>query len=843
MGKERKLYFVILAIMILALPASASNVSQPSLDIDLVNSPTRGWFVAEENITIDVNITNQGDAVTIDTDPSCEAYLIIRSSKETVLDQSSTCIGQSRGLDLGADSITALGQLTWDQKDSQGQLVESGSYSIEVVLEGSGLTSTIPVEIQSAFTIDPALELDLKLTTRDGVVREGSGALLTLNLYNPTASSISFDESGCKITSKIDGVDAMWSSCLPGEQILLPFEVRPLLQTVMDLSAGQHELMFSLGDDVLVSQMSVNSNEAASQTDESQLQMDIVIGEYDSDTSSLPNSVLLSNQGDEDLTLTFTDTCRVETWLMNQNGDVVHDSRSLKTCNEFEMQNLIEADGGIETFNQPEIFMFNDEGCGLPAGDYTLFAEAPEHSVWTSIPISFSEETGIICNEAELEITQDISRDGMLLTINPILTADITTDIFWPGNCLIYVTITDTTSQDFTELTANCTDRELIQRVDGDVSISLPSLSTNLEDGRYSLELSVANSFYIETLQTEIELPLPTIEEGTTIEENQDSEIVVASESVRSGTWSMVPTQDGECWLLENEGSMSALTGAPTQVGWSPAVGVTGDYSAVTAAIPPACTEFNVDGFTITEVLSESIPVAVEVVEEEPVEISTLQAEDEEINPLVISTVVVITSTSLIAILFTSIATNESWRIPVTSAGLWFLGLIGRTSETNDGKYQRGRLMGYLTANPGCHFRALMQELSMSNGQITHHLKILEDEEMVWRLKDGRLVRYYPFTSDLHPGISTADLPLPPLTPDPNSLQGKILRLLDDDEQMKKYPTQAELAIRLEKSQQLISHHLRTLHKYGLIEKRKSGLKNRYHLTREALFLLETTEF
>ena len=40
MGKERKLYFVILAIMILALPASASNVSQPSLDIDLVNSPT-----------------------------------------------------------------------------------------------------------------------------------------------------------------------------------------------------------------------------------------------------------------------------------------------------------------------------------------------------------------------------------------------------------------------------------------------------------------------------------------------------------------------------------------------------------------------------------------------------------------------------------------------------------------------------------------------------------------------------------------------------------------------------------------------------------------------------------
>ena len=717
MGRERKLYFVILAIMILALPASASSVSQPSLDIELVDSPTRGWFVAEENITIDVDISNQGDAITIDTDPSCETYLIVRSSTETVLDQSSTCIGQSRGLDLGANSVTALDQLTWDQKDSQGQLVESGSYSIEVVLEGSGLTSTIPVEIQSAFAIDPALELDLKLTTRDGVVREGSGALLTLNLYNPTSSSVSFDESGCKITSKIDGVDAMWSSCLPGEQILLPFEVRPLLQTVMDLSAGQHEIMFSLGDDVLVSQMTVNSGEVNSKANDSDLQMDIFIGEYDSDTSSIPNSVQLSNQGDEDLVLTFTDTCRVETWLMNQNGDVVHDSRWFKSCIESEIQNLIEADGGIETFNQPEISMFNNNGCGLPPGDYTLFAEAPENRVWTSIPISFSEETGIICNEAELEITQDITREGMLLTITPILTTDITTDIFWPGNCLIYVTITDTTSQDFTELITNCTDRNLIQRIDGEVTIPLPSLSANLEDGRYSLEISIANSFYIETLQSEIELPLPTIETNTTIEENQESEVVVASEFMRSGTWSMVPTQNGECWLLNNDDSISALLGAPTQVGWAPAVGVTGDYSTVTAATSPACAEFNVDGFTITEILSESAPAAAEVTEEDPVAISAVQAEEEEINPIVISTVVVITSTSLIAILYTSIATNESWRIPVTSAGLWFLGLSGRSGETIDGIYQRGRLMGYLTANPGCDFRELMQEMTMSKGR------------------------------------------------------------------------------------------------------------------------------
>jgi DNA-binding transcriptional ArsR family regulator len=83
-------------------------------------------------------------------------------------------------------------------------------------------------------------------------------------------------------------------------------------------------------------------------------------------------------------------------------------------------------------------------------------------------------------------------------------------------------------------------------------------------------------------------------------------------------------------------------------------------------------------------------------------------------------------------------------------------------------------------------------------------------------------------------------LPVPQLSPDPNSLQGKILSLLDIDGTLGEFPTQSELADRLEKSQQLVSHHLRTLQKFGLVEKRKMGVRNRYKLTREAIFLLET---
>ena len=185
---------------------------------------------------------------------------------------------------------------------------------------------------------------------------------------------------------------------------------------------------------------------------------------------------------------------------------------------------------------------------------------------------------------------------------------------------------------------------------------------------------------------------------------------------------------------------------------------------------------------------------------------------------------------------------NEAIRISTTLTGLWLLGFIGRTSETSDGRFQRGRLLGYLTANPGCHFRALLSALEMSNGQLSHHLRVLEQEESIWRRKDGRLVRYYPLTNTLHPLLEDHALPVPILAPDPLSLQGKILVLLDHDSQMGDFPTQAELAKRLDKSQQLISHHLRTLEKYGLIEGRRMGMRNRYKLTKEAMFLLETSD-
>ena len=103
------------------------------------------------------------------------------------------------------------------------------------------------------------------------------------------------------------------------------------------------------------------------------------------------------------------------------------------------------------------------------------------------------------------------------------------------------------------------------------------------------------------------------------------------------------------------------------------------------------------------------------------------------------------------------------------------------------------------------------------------------------------MMRYYPATVDQM--LDEENLPVPLLTPDPNSLQGRILNLLDATGNDIVNLSQKELSLRLESSQQLISHHLKTLEGYGLIERDKVGLRYRYRLTKEAIFLLESTDF
>jgi hypothetical protein len=828
--------------MLAMIPAALADGDSPHLDTSLYEAPEKGWFSSGDIVSISLVIINDGPSTVIDTDPSCGDVIRVWSGADLVFDGMKVCREQSRGLELAASSTLDRDLLSWDLLDDEGMLVPSGEYIVEAIVAGSGLSSSQAVDVQTPVLVPEGLELEATITTRTGVFSTDSPAVLTLNLVNNLNQEMALDMNECRVN--ID--DVLSVAC--GPAVLAPLEVYHLTSSLVVLEEGEQVLSWALGDGALSDSttisVAVGEETGASTGDLSALELSLQLaneneGIFGGD-EMLQATIEVVNVGVEDVTLDFTDTCRGEMWVVDSSGLLVMDTRLMKSCTSFELQNLIEPTG-IQSFNQPEWAFTNLDGCNIGSGVLTLIAELPEHNLFGSQTIFLDRGHAENCGESPLSIEGDLSSFADSLLIDLKISATQTTDITWVTACGIETSLNGEVGE-VAHILSNCDQAsDITQRIDSPMAVEEIGIDmSGLDNGNYILTFRTNSN---PSAYQVIEFSWPLIEEESQSDETVTEDVTVETWVV-SGTWNSISSEEGVCWFLTaNDGDTITLAGAPGLISWIPANGVEGHYQVVAAQSTPACATFSTESIDITEVISENDPVVDAEIQDDPEPAAEIAEEEEGLSPAIITIGAVVASTGILATLFGMVATNESWRIPVTTAGLWFMGLLGRTSETSDGRYQRGRLMGYLTANPGCHFRALMAALEMSNGQITHHLKVLENEEGIWRRPDGRLVRFYPFTSSLHPTISDDDLPLPPLSPDPNSLQGKILHLLDDDGQMNEFPTQAELAQRLDRSQQLVSHHLRTLQKFGLVEKRKMGVRNRYRLTREAMFLLETNEF
>jgi len=843
MGRERTLAIVLAGLLLALAPQAIANSENLDLELSLVEAPEKGWYSSGEIVSISSVLVNTGDSTSIDTDPSCGEILKVWSSTELVFDGSITCNGQSRGLDVNAESTTSLSTLTWNLTDSNGDLVKSGDYSIEYVIVGEELSSTIDVHVQTPSEIPTGITMEVSSNSRTGILYSDSPTIITTRLINSLDESVTVNLDGCLLVI----ADVLYEECAPGSQTFAPHEIRTISHTPLMLDVGVQNLLISLGDNSISEEIILNVEQGESPGtsigDLSATTVEVLTPEDKTSFSEdelLSTTIQISNDDTEDITLDFTDTCRGEIWIIDAAGKVIMDSRMMKSCDDFEMQNLLVPDA-TRTYSQPDWAFLDFEGCKVAAGELTIIAEIPEHQIFGVKTIDFERAQSLECDDSEIEINPSISNDEDLLVIDLSLSAIEAVDIAWIAACGLESIISNSEGEIERSLSQCDMQEGLIQRIDENLVLEQVTFDmNNLEDGEYELRFTTFSTPMKSSILT-FSWPIPTeISEEDNENENPDEEV---QSKIISGSWSAITTDSGICWMLtDSEGELLTLAGSQSTT-WAPRAGITGQYKVVESASSVECEEFDTNSFVITEVMGEAnLPDTTIDEEESETKTTPIVAEsEEELGPVVIAVGTVIVSTGIFSLMVAVIASNESWRIPATSAGLWLLGLIGRTSETSDGRYQRGRLTGYLTANPGCHFRALMAALDMSNGQITHHLKVLEQEERVWRRPDGRLVRFYPYTSNLHPGVSEEDLPLPPLSPDPNSLQGKILRLLDHDGQMGDLPTQAELANRLDRSQQLVSHHLRTLQKFGLVEKKKMGMRNRYRLTREAVFLLETT--
>jgi predicted transcriptional regulator len=122
--------------------------------------------------------------------------------------------------------------------------------------------------------------------------------------------------------------------------------------------------------------------------------------------------------------------------------------------------------------------------------------------------------------------------------------------------------------------------------------------------------------------------------------------------------------------------------------------------------------------------------------------------------------------------------------------------------------FTRGQIFGYIQANPGAHYNAIIQYLGLQNGVGAYHLKVLEREGYIKSFRDGIYKRFYPKT-----------MRIPEKRLHLSRIQRDILG------QIQKHPgiTQKQIAKLLEESKQVINYNVKVLENANLIRMERIG--------------------
>ena len=819
-GKSRLIIAMLAGIVIFsAIPHSNAEVVDSS-DIKIELNELGEYYLSGDEITFEPVLFNPSSTTQIDNNPSCDyIYQVYNTDNSLVFSSENNCRNQFQSLEISQGERVTLMSQTWDFSDNSGAELPTGSYLAIVTHSVLETSDSHTFQYYGNTTLPGNIQLDYNLI--DISSTDATAHLLQLFIHNPTTEKIELTGLDCTIVIESALNREIFDSCSKGVELLHPYENMYVGSHVVDQtwSGSSEDVKIYLSGGT----QSQNLNFDTFSSAENQAEVDATKPEIEqisyqiTERNGNPHlSIIADYYTDANAQV---DYCDLNLMIVNDYGEVYH-SDIVDFCQVTAEANQISPD-----INQAEVYdweLLNEDNCLVDFGKYTIIVEGEEFSkvdFFQNIPNDSSRCNN---NNIQIELNNQIVENSLYSTVK--ITSEENLRVFSDCTLIVDIIIEGISEQVLENEFCNYNSGNFFSSPNGIYDINQKiDLSSDLTDSDYVAVTHKVSFEYTSIYSENIYL------EAGQVGVNPKSTFQVA------GIWGSIALDNGQCWMISAPNSAYILKEINTNSGWIPQESWYGEYLVTEHKYDDSfCSQFGLPIITIDEIFIDEDPNA------KTTQATTLEETDEETITITEIAVYGVTSSSILITLLLFVSNTESLRIPVTSAGLWMLGLIGKTHETSDGRFQRGRLIGYLTANPGCHFRALMAALNMSNGQITHHLRLLENQELIWRINDGRFVRYYPLNNSLHPGMNPDDLPVPPLSPDPKSLQGKILTILDDEHQLGEFPTQAELAKKLAKSQQLISHHLRTLQKYGLVEKRKMGIKNRYKLTKEAIFLLET---
>jgi uncharacterized membrane protein/predicted transcriptional regulator len=137
-----------------------------------------------------------------------------------------------------------------------------------------------------------------------------------------------------------------------------------------------------------------------------------------------------------------------------------------------------------------------------------------------------------------------------------------------------------------------------------------------------------------------------------------------------------------------------------------------------------------------------------------------------------------------------------------------------RKDEVLD-RYLRGKIHGYIIANPGEHYSSIKAQLKLKNGTLAYHLRVLEREGYIKSARDGVFKRFYPM-----------DAAIPRKKKEFSSIQEIVL------ENIRGAPgiTQNALARKMGVSTQVVNYHVRQLAAAGILHLERVGRETRCYV-------------
>ena len=117
---------VLVALLMLStLPVLATaEEGDLRLDSTLLSPPDSGWYASGEAVEFVAKFMNEGAQTAFENDPSCGTVLqVLNSDFELIVDERSSCRGQSQMIDMGAEEIYEFDALSWDLKGENLSLI------------------------------------------------------------------------------------------------------------------------------------------------------------------------------------------------------------------------------------------------------------------------------------------------------------------------------------------------------------------------------------------------------------------------------------------------------------------------------------------------------------------------------------------------------------------------------------------------------------------------------------------------------------------------------------------------------------------------------------------------